>query len=251
MPQDLLANWHVLHLRFSVFLPQPAQPEPVDRWADVTGQDADDIHIKGTGGRRVVTQQGPFRGARMRAEVRIDRIDWFLLPPRPQTPDDRPVAGPYDGLIDPFRACMIAWLDAAGLVTHRMAFGAQLSLGGGGDRTEALEVLADMLATVEMDTRNTWDFEYTVNKRRTSNVVADLMINRMAKWSLGREVLGAIELAFNGGSPKMQTKVTCLPILSLDVNTIPEYPEPLKPLGQLLEELVSLGTETALKGDVP
>ena len=136
------------------------------------------------------------------------------------------------------------------LVTHRMAFGAQLSLGGG-DRTEVLEVLADMLATVEMDTRNTWDFEYTVNKRRTSNVVADLMINRVAKWSLGREVLGAIELAFNGGSPKMQTKDTYFPVLSLDVNTIPEYPEPLKPLGQLLEELVSLGTETALKGDVP
>ena len=100
MPQDLSVDWHVQHLRFSVFLPQPTQPEPVGFWANVVGQDADDTHIKGTGSQRVVTQQGPFRDARMRAEVRIDRVDWFLGPSLPPTPDDMPVAVPYDGLID-------------------------------------------------------------------------------------------------------------------------------------------------------
>ena len=235
MPQDLSVDWHVQHLRFSVFLPQPAQPEPVGFWANVVGQDADDTHIKGTGSQRVVTQQGPFRDARMRAEVRIDRVDWFLGPSLPPTSDDMPVAGPYDGLIDPFLACMRVWLDAAGLVVHRMAFGAQLSLRQG-NRSEALTVLADLLATVEMDTRNTWDFEYTVNRRRTASVMAGLMINRVAKWSLGRQVSGAVELAFNGSPPRMQTATAYLPVLTLDANTIPEHHGPLERLGELLAE---------------
>ena len=250
MPQDLSVDWHVQHLRLSVFSPQPARPEPVDSWADIVGHDADETHIKGAGNQRVVTQQGPFRGARMRAEVRIDRVDWFLVPSLPPTSDDVPVAGPYGGLIAPFLACMQVWLDAAGVVVHRMAFGAELSLEQG-DRSEALTVLADLLATVQMDTQNTWDFEYTVNRRRRSSVMADLMINRMAKWSLGRRVSGAVELAFDGSPPRMQTATAYLPVLTLDVNTIPEHHGPLERLGELLAELAGLGTEIASKGDVP
>ena len=249
MPQDLLALWHVQHLRFSVFFPQPTQPEPVHLWADVVGHDPDDTRIKGTGTQRVVTQEGPFRGARMRADVRTDRLDWFLVPSPPSTPDARPTAGPYAGLKDPFQACMLAWLNASRIVTHRMAFGAQLSLGPG-ERTEALTVLDGLLATVQLDTQNTWDFEYTVNRRRPSAVMADLMINRMVKWSLGRQVLGAVELALNGGSPRMQTTTAYLPVITLDVNTIPEHPGPLERLGELLAELASLGTEIALEGDM-
>ncbi len=250
MAQPVLTEWHTEHLRLSVFLADPVQPGPVDSWVDVAGQDSDDTRIKGTGNQRVVSQEGPFRDKRMRADVRMDRIDWFLLPSPPATPGIRPTAGPYDGLADSFRGCMLAWLDAAGVVANRMAFGAQLNLRSG-DRTGALTVLDGLLATVQMDVRNTWDFEYSVNRRRTSQVLADCPINRVAKWFLGRQVLGAIDLSFNCGSPRINTTTVHLPVLMLDVNTAPEFPGPLDRLDKLLQELVGLGTEIALKGDVP
>ncbi len=250
MPQDLLTRWQVQHLRFSVFLTNPAQPSPIDSWVDVVGQDADNTHIKGTGDQRVVTQQGPFRDTMMRADVRRDRVDWFLLPSPPATPDSSLTAGPYDGLTVPFSTCMRTWLDVAGIVANRMAFGAQLSLTPG-DRSAALAVLAELVTTVQIDVQNTWDFEYAVNRRRTSNTIADLMINRVAKWTLIRQILNEVDLSLNGNPPRIVTSTVYLPVLTLDVNTIPEHSGPLDQLEELLEELARLGTEIALEGDVP
>ena len=250
MPQDLLTEWRIENLRFSVFLEPPTEPGPVASWTAVVGEASDDTRIKGTGDQRIVRQQGPFAGARMRADVRMDRIDWHLLPSPPETPSPRRTAGPYGDLKDRFRDTMLAWLDATHPLANRMAYGAQLSLGGG-SRSDALTVLARLLATVEVDPQNTWDFEYTVNRRRDSEAIAGLMINRLAKWSLGQEILGSIELPVSGGQPRLNTTTAYLPMLMLDVNSMPEFPGPLDRPGELLMEFASLGTEIASQGDVP
>ena len=252
MTQDLLTDWNIENLRFSLFLASPSQPVPVDSWSAVVGRDADDTRIKGTGDQRVVRQQGPFGDARMRADVRIDRIDWFLLPspPAAPVPDARPMIGPYGAVTDKFRDTMLRWLNAAPLVANRMAFGAQLSRGTG-TRPAALTVLAELLPTIQVDPSGTWDFDYTVNKRRTSEVVVDLMINRLAKWSLGKQILGSVELPVNGGEPKMRTTTSYLPVLTLDINTPPEFSGVLAPTDELVKELFALGAEIALQGDIP
>ena len=100
MPQDPMTMWQVENLRFSVFLTHPAEPTAVDSWGDIVGQDADDTRLKGTGEQRVVSQQGPFAGAVMRAEIRRDRFDWQLLPPQLKTPSTKPTAGPYEKVRD-------------------------------------------------------------------------------------------------------------------------------------------------------
>ena len=252
MSQDLLTMWQIENLRFSVFLACPTDPEPVGSWVDVVGQDADDTRIKGTDEQRVVSQQGPFGGAVMRAEVRLDRIDWYLLPPHPKTPSKTPTAGPYEKRKDRFRDAMRAWLDAAPPVANRMAYGALLSLRGGGDRSDSLRVLDNLLSTVTVDTDNTWDFDYSVNRRRGSKSIDGLMINRLAKWSLSKEILGVFELPVGGGQPRMNTMpVINVPMLTLDINTDPEFPGPLDRPRELLAELADVGTEIALKGDVP
>ena len=250
MSQDLLTMWQIENLRFSVFLARPAAPEPVGSWADIAGQDADDTRIKGTGEQRVVSQQGPFGGAVMRAETRLDRIDWHLLAPPPKTPSERPTAGPYEKIKDRFRDAMLAWLDAANPVANRMAYGALLRLRGG-NRSDSLGVLDSLLSTVKVDSQNTWDFDYSVNRRRGSKSIDDLMINRLAKWSLGQEVLGGVELPVSGGQPRINATTSYVPMLTLDINTMPEYPDPLNRPGKLLVELADLGTEIALEGDVP
>ena len=144
MSQDPLTMWQIENLRFSVFLACPADPEPVGSWLAVVGQDADDTRIKGTGEQRVVSQQGPFGGAVMRAEVRRDRFDWHLLPAPPTTPRTKPTAGPYEKGKDRFRDAMRAWLDATNPVANRMAYGAVLSLRSG-NRSDSLRVLDNLL----------------------------------------------------------------------------------------------------------
>ena len=250
MSQDLLTMWQIENLRFSVFLARPTGPEPVGSWVDVVGQDADDTRIKGTGEQRVVSQQGPFGGAVMRAEVRLDRIDWHVLPPPPKTPSKRPTAGPYEKLKDRFRDAMQAWLDAAQPAASRMAYGALLSLSSG-NRADSLRVLDNLLSTVTVDPENTWDFDYSVNRRRGSKSSDGLMINRLTKWSLGKEILGVVELPVSGGQARMNTVTVHVPMLTLDISTDPEFRGPLDRPRELLAELAGLGTEIALKGDVP
>ena len=250
MSQGPLTMWQIENLRFSVFLAHPADPEPVGSWADVAGQDADDTRMKGTGEQRVVSQQGPFGGAVMRAEIRRDRFDWHLLPPPPKTPSTKPTVGPYEKGKDRFRDAVVAWLDAARPVANRMAYGAVLSLRSG-SRSDSLRVLDNLLTTVKVDPQNTWDFDYTVNRRRESRSNGGLMINRLAKWSLGQEILGVVELPVGGGQPRINATTSYVPTLTLDINTMPEFPGPLNRPGKLLAELTELGTEIAREGDVP
>ena len=250
MPQDPLTMWQIENLRFSVFLARPTTPKPVGSWVDVVGQDADDTRIKGTGEQRVVTQQGPFAGAVMQAEVRLDRIDWHLLPPPPKTPSKRPTAGAYEKGKERFQDAMRAWLDAVQTDANRMAYGAVLSLRSG-SRSDSLRVLDNLLTTVKVDPQDTWDFDYSVNRRRGSKSVSDLAINRLAKWSLGTEIVGRLELPVGGGQPRMNTATLHLPMLTLDINTDPDFPGPLARPREVLAELVELGTEIAREGDVP
>ena len=250
MSQDLLTMWQIENLRFSVFLARPTGPEPVRSWVAVAGQEADDTRIKGTGEQRVVSQQGPFGGAVMRAEVRLDRIDWHILPAPPKSPSKRPTAGSYEKVKDRFHDAMLAWLDAEQPVANRMAYGAVLSHRSG-NRSDCLRVLDDLLSTVTVDPQNTWDFDYSVNRRRGSKSIDGLMINRLAKWTLGQEIIGAVELPVSGGQPRINATIVHVPTLTLDINTMPEFPGPLNRPRELLAELADLGTEIALEGDVP
>ena len=250
MSQDPLTMWQIENLRFSVFLASPADPEPVGSWVAVVGQDADDTRIKGTGEQRVVIQQGPIGGALMRAEVRRDRFDWHLLPPPPTTPSTKPTVGPYEKGKDRFRDAMLAWLDAAQPAANRMAYGAVLSLRSG-NRPDSLRVLDNLLTTVKVDPQDTWDFDYSVNRRRGSKSVGDLMINRLAKWSLGQRLVGVVEVPAGGGQPRINATTSYVPMLTLDINTMPEFTGPLDRPRELLAELAELGTEIAREGDVP
>ena len=158
--------------------------------------------------------------------------------------------GPYEKGKDRFRDAVLAWLDAARPAASRMAYGAVLSLRSG-SRSDSLRVLDNLLATVKVDPQTTWDFDYTVNRRRESRSNGGLMINRLAKWSLGQEILGVVELPVGGGQPRINATTSYVPTLTLDINTMPEFPGPLNRPGELLAELAELGTEIAREGDVP
>ena len=76
------------------------------------------------------------------------------------------------------------------------------------------------------------------------------MINRLSRWSLAQEIVSQIQLIGSTGHQTMTTKTSYLPMLVLDINTIPGHHEPLDQLDSLLGELVDLGTEIVMQGDI-
>ena len=102
-----------------------------------------------------------------------------------------------------------------------------------------------------LDPENIWDFDYSVNRRRGSKSIDSLMINRLAKWSLGQETFGVVELPVSGGQPRVNATTSYVPLLTMDINTVPEFSGSLTQPRDIFAELVSLGTEIALQGDVP
>ena len=119
----------------------------------MVGAEAATVHIQGVGDQRVVTQEGSFIGARMRAEVRADRIDWLLVPgPPDDPPGGRPTAGLYRDMSPLFCERCLTWLLRTSIVSNRMAYGAQLTIEAA-DRISTLAMLATLLPTITLTQR--------------------------------------------------------------------------------------------------
>jgi hypothetical protein len=134
----------------------------------------------------------------------------------------------------------------------RLAFGAILFKpvddlrGGYGE-------LAQYLPNVELGFGDSTDFLYQINRFRNSQEDETLVINRLSKWSM--VVVGAFGVSL---SPDRGVVVPrTLPAqhacrLELDINTVPlASPAATDVKSRLFRELVSLGTEITLEGDVP
>jgi len=81
-----------------------------------------------------------------------------------------------------------------------------------------------------------------------------LRINRLTKWSVVRRGTGLIELSPHGPKASFFPSAESYACrLELDINTLPDYEGelPHDQLGDIFQELVDLGMETAIKGDTP
>jgi hypothetical protein len=91
------------------------------------------------------------------------------------------------------------------------------------------------------------DFLYQYNRRRRSQRVPEVKINRLSKWTW--VPLG--EVRAEGGELVFPAESACL--LELDINTAPEFQGalPHDRYVPLFEEMVGLAVEIAARGDVP
>jgi len=130
----------------------------------------------------------------------------------------------------------------------RLAFGAELLLPMP-DKQSAYIALNDLLHSVDVD-QNSSDFQYFINRKRNSNIVTNVEINRLSQWSA--LVSRNITFSQNVSSPQ-QLSETFACRLILDINTIPteRFYLPVDGLEALYAELVQLGEEIAEYGDIP
>ena len=133
----------------------------------------------------------------------------------------------------------------------RFAFGAILDLPVV-DKVAGYQILARILPNIPIDTENSIDFLYQINRPRMSNTVPGLSINRLMKWAVVR--LGLIKF---GVRPDGQTLSTNLPYqfacrLELDISTDAEFSGDFNSdsMNAVFEEMVSIAKEISANGDI-
>ena len=162
----------------------------------------------------------------------------------PPSPDNLPA---HSGAVSAFQELALRWL---GLETcpplRRLAFGATL-LKPVSDQGKGYQVLGKHLPDVTVDPGSS-DFLYQINRRRPSNAVGGLPLNRLSKWSVQQ----VQELMISPGDGLVRRSEAFACRLELDINSVPsKRPLPKECLSALFDELVALANEIVQVGDIP
>ena len=250
-------QWQALRLRATTFLLAESEIDPNSIWSTVIGGFPDEEQRRPREG--LLQQVGTL--ADLTAVIRIThpRIDLFLQPTI-QNPGTLSTASGWQALsfchaLQTLDEMASRWF-AMPLQVARVAFGANL-IQPAEDMRDAHVRLTNYLKNLTIDSENSFDFFYQINRRRESKVVPQLAINRLSKWSIMTQATGSF--AFQSNQDVVGT-VFSAPVsqafassLELDINTVSandvSFPQPQ--LYSLFGELVTWGKEIAEEGDVP
>ncbi len=247
-------TWLVESLRWTTFLSPSAGIEE-DWWSRVTGTPSEaKISRPRLAGYQ---EQGLFDGKLLLLTVLPKRVDWQLsLAVRPEeTLPDFPSIGAIAATVPPFLQLIRRWLEIAPHV-ERLAFGGVLLLPVDDPKMGYRKLSETFLRTLPIDVEGSSDFFYQINRPRVSRTaITGLRVNRLSKWSVGlyqRLMIGLTVGAGESTAEKAEGAQLYACRLELDISTAPEFPSelPREQLHSLSDELVELGLEIALEGDV-
>jgi hypothetical protein len=218
--------------------------EPLDSginwWDQATDFPPDETQEDRRAGTRI--QSAQFEGGILKLAVVRGTIEWGFLVPEPMFGENPGV--PLGQHLEPFRQIVHRWMeDCPGL--SRMAFGSILRLPVA-TREAGYEQISNYL-NFDLDPQS-FDFNYQINRPRRSVLAGpDLKINRLTRWSVGRNIRIAIE----GGQVRQELQTPYCRV-ELDINTDAEHvgPLPAQLLHQLYDELIGMGREIVQEGDV-
>ena len=240
-----LELWQAQSLRLTAF---PAKAEIETRptwWKYLFGEPAEKITSQPK--EFLHQEEGTLENSKFRLKIQPGRIDWELevSPDLPGAIEGIPVIASFPKALNLVLPLLLRWLSVCP-VLQRLAFGAKLIQPVSG-HAAGYRCLNKYLPHVQLDLESS-DFMYRINRRRNSvSGIPDLQINRLTTWSVLRMILSLSA----GGTPLSPMEhYACN--LQLDVNTSPESVSelPKDKYSQLFEELVTLGKEIAIKGDI-
>lgn len=247
----MASYWKVEHLRATTFVPDVpnVQDFPTEEWwSSVVGRTSDERVQRNDGS---MEQHSVADGRLVALGVKQGRIDWTRRALR-HSSETVAVLGSLKDALPPFRDMVNRWLGDCPPV-YRMAFGAGL-VNPMDDREKGFEELTEVLPQLDLRSTPVSDFNYRINRPRTSRINAAITINRLATWSLS--LIRNVRLKSNSVRPPRIVDQTSQYIfqLDLDVNTAGRSQELSELTGEALQqvfsELAMLGTEIANQGDV-
>jgi hypothetical protein len=235
--------WRVRGVRFTFFLMPDVAVSP-DTWRDVVGTDPDNVTQQRATGLR--QEAGPFMESMASLTVLPGRVDLVFAPlENPET--NFTTLGDFPPSAEPYITLISRWVRSGRFPgARRLAFGLNLI-----EPTESREAGYQHLRRFIGDavpSGNASDFLYQVNRYRPSVAgVANLQVNRLAKWSVAQFQLFVVAA---GGSPAFAPPLTFVN-LELDVSTSADFPGPIPPdaLGPVWDDVLSGATEIATQQD--
>ena len=246
-----ISGWEVETFRATTFHPLDSRIfERASLWQDVVGTSPQSIDSRPREG--VSQHAGELDDRQLVLTARNDRADWILRPPpAPPTPPPEPLTlGDSATAFDSFRKVVSAWLDRSPHV-DRLAFGAAFLSQVPDVRTAHSELSNHISFSADLFTPDCADFLYQINRPRTSELVSEVVINRLARWSVMR--IEVISIALSPEQNRVEgTSSRIVRRLELDINTRPGSGTtiPQGDTNRLFDELAGLGRELANEGDI-
>lgn len=241
--------WQAERLRLTAFPPPGDAFTPADWWQRVAGTQPDSTTSQPKKATR--HDEGLVEDRKLILDVQPNRIDWFFrIPDSKELTDEPPLLGSLPELLDVFSKLMTHWLQTSPPV-RRLAFGAVL-FRPVEEKAKAYAELSAYLPYVKLDSKGSDDIFYQINRPRdSSSVISGLKVNRLSRWSYATWRIARISLDDASARPLPVSEVGGCQ-LELDISTAAEYVEglPHQKLPELFVELVSLGKEIAIVGDI-
>ncbi len=242
--------WQALTLRLTAFPVLGEPPHDDTWWAATVGQQPDQSTVQPRLGKS--EQVGSLGKGILALATEPVRIDWVYGASQQQD-DTLPVLGPYLETLDVFLQLMLKWLHLPSVPPiDRIAFGA-IIVSPVPDRKTGYEKLKKYIRDVKIDSDNSTDFLYQINRPRSSRVgIPGLRINRLSKWSVLASFLNVFQVSSKQiASASSLTNLACR--LEMDINTAPEtrLHEHRERLADVFVELVDYSKELHDKGDIP
>lgn len=240
--------WQVAGFRITAFPRQPSIVESTTAmswWQSAVGQSHDTYSSKKSGEQVL---EGDQLEGKLELAIMPIRIDWrYSVKDEqvvPETPF--PILGAFEERLVLFKQMMARWLQTSPTLA-RLAFGCVL-INPVKDLAEGNSVISSFLP-FNINGDNSHDFLYQINRRRMSGNIPKLAINRLSKWLVLRAQSSQWE------NPQqihqLPDKYAC--VLELDINTVREYVDDLDSnvVSNVFDELVELGVEISVRGDIP
>ena len=241
---QLEAGWNADLLRLTAFPTSRYRTPPVESWWEkVVGEPPDQIIAEPKKGE--VQPKGTFSNIGLTMTSQVMRVE---LRQEVNLPGQSTI-GPYDDVRPAFCQLVQKWLGLENCPPlQRLAFGATLTKPVGVRKEDSYKTLGQYLPGVEIPQHSS-DFLYQINRRRPSNAVNDLALNRLSKWSV--QLLRQVSFGSAGAVVMSPEEFSCR--VELDINSDPEHTSelPADRLPALFDELVILADELSILGDIP
>jgi len=248
-----LSAWQAGILRLTAFPAPNTQLSDQNWWADVVGEYPETRTSQPRTGEQ--SDKGIYNKGTLLLTVHPIRIDWRfgmeLQSVEPAAKLEELTLGSFPDALESFLELMEHWFNietTPRLV--RLAFGAIL-LQPVGSTADAYNLLSNYLP-YKFKLEDARDFLYQINRPRFALTnVPKLKINRLCKWSAHLTQLEILPIGT--ASVTYRTPELHAARLELDINTEAEFDGELERemLSQLFRELVELGKEIAVQGDIP
>jgi hypothetical protein len=244
-------TWKPQQFRLTVFpdklfdLPEPGW------WVKLLGESPEERNVKSRELSQV--EQGHFHQGRLVLGISAARVDWTYTAEAAgeieiDLSSGLPTLGGFEDSLNDFRSITDRWLKEMCPSIARMAFGAVL-LQPVVSHEKGYELLQSYLPGVKIDPQESSDFLYQINRPRFSKSgIPNLRMNRLSKWA----VVGTQALLITAGKSVVKNMDVLATRLELDINTPQSFEGELSSdkLSTLFGELVELGGEIALRGDI-